>query len=71
MSAAFSATIITAACVLADGIKGMTEASTMRSPLSPWTRSRSSTTASELVPIEQVPTGWYMLCPFARANSSH
>src|SRR5262245_44292665 len=46
------------ALVLAEGIVGMTEASAMRRPLTPRTRSSASTTASSPDPIAQVPTGW-------------
>ena len=42
----------------ADGIVGMTEASTMRRPRAPRTRSSASTTASLPDPMAQVPTGW-------------
>ena len=44
MSAAFSAIIIVVAYVLADGMFGMIEASTTRSPCIPCTRNWSSTT---------------------------
>jgi hypothetical protein len=37
--------------------RGMTEASTTRSPSTPITRSSGSTTAADR-PIAQVPTGW-------------
>ena len=46
------------ALVLADGIVGMTEASAMRRPRTPQTRSSASTTASSPDPMAQVPTGW-------------
>ena len=46
------------ALVLAEGIVGMTEASAMRRPSTPWTRNSASTTASRPGPIAQVPTGW-------------
>src|SRR5262249_35914271 len=46
------------ALVLAAGIVGMTEASAMRRPWTPRTRSSASTTASAPDPIAQVPTGW-------------
>src|SRR5262245_14321188 len=45
------------ALVLAEEIVGMIEASAMRSPLTPRTRSSASTTASSPDPIAQVPTG--------------
>src|SRR5262249_6745760 len=50
--------MILGALVLAEGIVGMTEASAMRRPLTPRTRSSVSTTASSPDPIAQVPTGW-------------
>src|SRR5215468_398907 len=46
------------ALVLAEGIVGMTEASAIRRPSTPRTRSSASTTASSPDPIAQVPTGW-------------
>src|SRR5215472_6037840 len=46
------------ALVLAEGIVGMTEASAMRRPWTPRTRSSASTTASSPDPIAQVPAGW-------------
>src|SRR6516225_7162503 len=46
------------ALVLADGIVGMTDASAIRRPRTPRTRSSASTTASRPGPIAQVPTGW-------------
>src|SRR5215813_6071870 len=45
------------ALVLAEGIVGMTEASAMRRPSTPRTRSSASTTASSPDPIAQLPTG--------------
>ena len=57
MSAAFSAIIIVAAQIFADGMLGMIEASATRSPAMPRTRSSSSTTAvgSLAGPIRAVP----------------
>src|SRR5262249_9987152 len=46
------------ALVLAEGIVGMTEASAIRRPSTPRTRSSASTTAASPDPIAQVPTGW-------------
>src|SRR5262249_42539512 len=57
-SAAFSATIITAALMWPPGISGMTEAPATRRPSTPLTRSSGSTTASSPEPILQVPAGW-------------
>ena len=58
-SAARSASMITGAFVLPDTSVGMTEQSTTRSPATPRTRSRSSTTASgsSAGPILAVPEG--------------
>ena len=39
----------------------MTEASTIRRPGTPWTRSSASTTAAGSDPMRQVPTGWKMV----------
>src|SRR5262249_49747517 len=56
--AADSPIMMVGALVLADGIVGMTEASAMRRPWTPQTRSSASTTASSPDPMAQVPTGW-------------
>ena len=58
-SAALSAIMMVGAFVFPLTIEGMIEASTTRSPLKPWTRNWSSTTAalSVAIPILQVPTG--------------
>src|SRR6516225_1055307 len=58
MSAAFSPIIIDGALVLPDVSVGMIEASAIRRPAMPWTRSWASTTAIGSDPILQVPTGW-------------
>ncbi|KAG0756672.1 hypothetical protein G6F57_020033 [Rhizopus arrhizus] len=57
--------------VLPDVISGMIDASAMRRPSSPKTRSRASTTAplSASLPIAQVPTGWKMVVPILPAAS--
>src|SRR5262249_9475813 len=56
--AANSPIITQGAFVFAEGIVGMTEASPVRRPSTPWTRSSASTTASRPEPFAQVPTGW-------------
>jgi hypothetical protein len=58
MSAAFSPIMIDGALVLPDVSVGMIEASAIRRPAMPWTRSWASTTAIGSDPILQVPTGW-------------
>src|SRR5947207_4606557 len=58
MSAAFSPIMIDGALVLPDVSVGMIEASAIRRPTMPWTRSWASTTAIGSDPILQVPTGW-------------
>ena len=60
MSAAFSAIITVAALVLPETRRGITDASTTRRPVIPWTRNCGSTTllGSSARPIAAVPTGW-------------
>ena len=58
-SMARSPIISVGAFVLPDVMNGMTDASATRRPSMPWTRSRGSTTASESMPILQVPTWWW------------
>src|SRR5438445_4778846 len=57
-SAAFSATAMVGALVLPRTIDGMIEASTTRSPSTPWTRRSEPTTAASSDPIRHVPAGW-------------
>jgi hypothetical protein len=54
---------------LLEGAVGMTEASAMRMPSMPCTRSWLSTTESAVSPIAQVPTRWG-LREFVRTNST-
>ena len=58
MSAAFSPIMIDGAFVFPPTMFGMIDASAMRSPSRPRTRSWGSTTAAESMPIRHVPTGW-------------
>ena len=55
--------------VLPEVMVGITEASITRSPSSPMTRSRSSTTAIGIGgrPILAVPTGWKIVVPMSPA----
>src|SRR5262245_40546860 len=57
MAAAFSTIIIEGALVLPPTTGGMIEASATRRPVMPCTFRRGSTTASDPVPMRQVPTG--------------
>ena len=58
--------------VFPDVMNGITDASTIRSPAIPRTRSRLSTTARSCSPgpIRQVPTGWKIVVPIAPAAST-
>ena len=69
MSAAFSANMITGALMLPEGMVGITEASTTRSPSMPYTFRLGLTTAigSSAAPILQVPMTWYVVAPELRA----
>ena len=57
MSAAFSAIITTGEAVLPETIRGMIEASTIRSPFNLCTRRSAPTTEFGSRPILHVPTG--------------
>src|SRR5215472_13025949 len=57
MSEAFSATMIVGAFVLHDGTKGITDASTTRSPSIPRSLRSGVTTVPGPVPMAQVPAG--------------
>ncbi len=58
-AAARSATMTVGMCVFADGMSGITEASTTHRPSTPWTRQAWSTTAPAegSTPMAHVPTG--------------
>ena len=49
-------------------IRGITDASTTRSPSRPRTRSWQSTTAASSLPMRQVPTGWNAVWACSRMN---
>ncbi len=72
MSDAFSAIIITGAFVFPLTILGIIEASTTRSLDTSCTLRRGSTTAisSNLDPILQVPTGWYIVVVYCMATQA-
>ena len=69
MSDAFSAIIIVDEYVFADGMFGMTDASTTRMRCNPCTLNWSSTTEvlSLAGPIRAVPIRWYDVEPYCRA----
>ncbi len=56
--------------VLPEVMVGMIEASATRSPASPRSRSRASTTAIGSSPIRQVLTGWKIVVPIWPAACS-
>jgi hypothetical protein len=68
--AAFSPIMIVGAWVQAFSAAGMIEASATRSPCSPITRSRGSTTAAGSLPMRHVPLGWKAVAARARMSSS-
>jgi hypothetical protein len=53
-----------------EAIVGITDASAMRKPRNPWTRSSESTTESSGRPIRQVPTVCQAVWPLSRTYSS-
>ena len=53
-----------------DNGQGASQMNVTRNPVMPFTRSCGSTTASRSLPMRQVPTGWKIVAPWLRANSS-